>query len=197
MCLLIETIKIVDGQFQNLHYHNGRLNRSRKELFGCIDVLDIAEHIQIPTDVTRGIYRCTLTYDKNIQDVKFLLYNIKAIKKLKLIVADDIEYAYKYADRTKLNRLLDKKEDCDEILIVKNGMFTDTSYTNVVFFDSTKWLTPLHPLLNGTKRQKLLDERKIERADIRAEDIKHFQKIGLINAMLDLGDVVINCDQVF
>lgn len=197
MCLLIETIKVIDGQLQNLHYHNARLNRSRKELFGCTDIVDLVQHIKVPTNADKGIQRCTVTYSKAIHDVKFVLYHIKAIEKIKLVMADDIDYDYKYADRSKLNELLNKKNDCDEILIIKENKVTDTTYTNVLFYNGDKWLTPSQPLLRGTKRQKLLDEGKIEEADIRVEDLKDFQKIGLINAMLDIGDILLSCKQIF
>lgn len=38
------------------------------------------------------------------------------------IEANDIDYSYKSTDRTELNRLTAQKGDCDDIVIVKNGL---------------------------------------------------------------------------
>ena len=77
----------------------------------------------------------------------------------------------KYADRSALARLLQRRDDCDEILIVRDGAITDTSYSNVAFFDGRKYVTPDTFLLNGTRRQYLLGtgvltERRITPSDL-------------------------------
>ena len=60
----------------------------------------------------------------------------------RLIEDNKISYSYKYTTRGSLNELLTKRERYDEILIVKKGFITDTSYSNIIFFDGIKWLTP-------------------------------------------------------
>jgi 4-amino-4-deoxychorismate lyase len=105
----------------------------------------------------------------------------RKFKKFKLIESD-IEYSYKYADRTKLNAL--KDERFDEIIIVKNGLITDTTISNLAFFDGEKWLTPKTPLLKGTKREELLKKGSLIIKDITPQDIKIFSKIAMINAVL-------------
>ena len=101
---------------------------------------------------------------------------------------DDLDYSLKYADRTEINKLREKRGGCDDILIIKNGFVTDTSYANIIFWDGEKWLTPSTPLLKGTKRQKLIDEGKIIPAEIREEDIPKFKKAKIINSMIDIED---------
>ena len=64
------------------------------------------------------------------------------------------------------SEMLDKKGDCDDILIIRNGLITDMSYANVAFFDGTQWLTPRIPLLAGTCRERLLETGPIREADI-------------------------------
>ena len=142
------------------------------------------------------MYKCTITYNEAIVDIKAQPYTIRKIENLKLIIDDTIDYSYKYAEREELNRLLAKREECDEILIVKNGLITDTSFSNIVFFDGVKWLTPSKPLLKGTKRQKLLNDKIIEEADVEISDLKIFSKACLINAMLEMGDSVIDCKNI-
>jgi 4-amino-4-deoxychorismate lyase len=196
MYQLIETIKITDGQFQNLPYHNVRLNKARRELFSCEDEIDIALFVSIPVEATKGVYKCTVTYNENILGAQFQPYTIRKINTLKLVVNNEIDYSYKYTDRMNLNKLLKQKGECDEIIIVKNGLITDTSYTNLVFYDGKKWLTPNSPLLKGTKREKLLSEGLIEEAKINADYLTKFSKLALINAMIELGDVVVEIKNV-
>lgn len=196
MCQLIETIKIANRQFQNLPYHNARLNRSRKELLGIREEVNIEDWIKIPESVGNGVYRYTLTYGKEVVKIDVQPYTIRKINSLKLVANDDIDYSYKYADREELNRLLAMKQDCDEILIVKNNVITDTSFSNVICLDGNTWVTPKYPLLKGTKREKLLQNGLIKEAEISVDDLNRFQKIGLINAMLEIGDITIDIKNI-
>ena len=84
-----------------------------------------------------------------------------------------------------------------EILIIKNKKITDTSYSNICLYDGNEWLTPKYPLLKGIRRSVLLDQRKIREEDIRERDLSAFSKIALINAMLDLGDLVLETDKIY
>ncbi len=99
-----------------------------------------------------------------------------------------IDYHFKYADRTPLLQLLELRGACDDVLIVRHGEITDTSYSNILLFDGTRYVTPRASLLNGTKRRRLLEEGRIEEAAIRPSDLPRFQTLHLINAMLDIED---------
>lgn len=79
---------------------------------------------------------------------------------------------------------------------MKNGLLTDTSFTNVAVFDGERWLTPKHPLLLGTKRASLLERQVIKEADISVETLMNAQKVSLINAMIDLGEIEITTQMV-
>jgi 4-amino-4-deoxychorismate lyase len=46
------------------------------------------------------------------------------------------------------------------------------------------WLTPKTPLLNGTTRQRLLDDGKIVEAEIKVHELRRFTKVALLNAMI-------------
>ena len=190
MSLLIETIKVNGKQFQNITFHNSRFNKARKELFGCDNLVDISEVVKMPANIDNETYKCTVTYGNEIKDATFQHYTIRRISSFKLVTDNTIDYSYKFLDRSSLSTLFNRKEECDEIIIVKNGFITDTSFSNLVFFDGKNWYTPSLPLLKGTKREKLLSERMIIESEIRTKDLIRFQKVGLINAMLELGDVV-------
>lgn len=75
------------------------------------------------------------------------------------------------------------KDDCDDILIIKNKRITDTSIANIVFYNGNRWITPSQPLLEGTCRARLLSEGGIEVDEIMMNDIKLFSQFKLINAM--------------
>jgi len=78
-----------------------------------------------------------------------------------------------------------QKEQCDDILIIKKGLVSDTSIANIAFYDGKLWFTPKAALLKGTCRTRLLLEGKIIEKEIRVEDIKKYKKIALMNAMID------------
>ena len=138
----------------------------------------------------RTIFKCRITYAKHIEKIEFLPYQIPTISSLKLVINDEIDYSYKFSDRSQLNRLYEKRGDSDDILIVKQGLLTDTSYANVLFYNGKEWLTPTHPLLKGTQRARLLDQEIIRVAEIRLEDLHHFKKARLINAMICFEDAL-------
>jgi 4-amino-4-deoxychorismate lyase len=196
MCRLIETIKVVDGQFQNIAFHNSRLNNSRKELFKSKYELDISTLITIPSSANKGTHKCTLTYNEEIIGIHFQPYTIRKIESLKMVTSDHISYQYKYADRSALSELLNQKGYCDEIIIVKNNRITDTSFSNLIFFNGNNWLTPNSPLLKGTKREKLLEAGSIVEANIKSGDLAKYEKVGLINAMLEIGESTVDISNV-
>ncbi len=183
MSLLFETIRLLDGILQNIEYHNLRLNRSRKLLYKSTDEIDLEQLIQIPSTLKTGLYKCRVVYSKEVKSIDFEPYLPRTIKSLRLIEDNKISYDYKYTNRGSLNQLLTKRERFDEIVIVKNGFITDTSYSNILFFDGKQWITPSTPLLPGTMRSFLLENKLITEADIKVVDLKQFQKVRLINAM--------------
>lgn len=191
MSLLFETIKIVSKKMLNVSFHNERMNRSRYELFGCRDELNLNEVVEIPNDITKEVYKCKVIYSDTIKDVEFRKYVPRKIDLLKLVYRDEINYTYKYLDRGVFEELL-KINNCrenEDLLIVKNGKIADTTFSNVVLFDGKEWHTPLSPLLKGTKRAKLIFHKRILEKDILVEDLQHYEKLVLINAMLEFDPV--------
>jgi 4-amino-4-deoxychorismate lyase len=184
MSLLFETIRIQDGKPQNLEYHNFRLNQSRRVFYNSKDTIDLTNLIAIPDDSKKGIVKCKVLYSKDVEEIRFEIYTPRKISSLKLIEDNTIEYSFKFTDREKLNKLFLQKGDSDDILIIKNGFVTDTSYSNIIFHNGFRWITPASPLLLGTMRKRLIDTKFILEKDIKAKDIPSFQKVRLINAML-------------
>ena len=178
--LLLETIKIEAGVIYNLPYHQERCTQSRQALYGATNILELKTHISPPS---KGLYRCRILYKKSIHSVEYIPYVPKIISSLK-IIASNIEYTYKYANRDTLNRLLSIEKAYDDILIEKNGYLTDTSIANIAFYDGKQWVTPQNPLLKGTMRQKLIDEGFLQTKQIKVADISAYTQVALMNAML-------------
>lgn len=183
MNLLFETIRICDGTPENLRLHEKRLNFSRQRLYGSTCEISLADHISIPDDCRNGVYRCRVIYEESIISVEFIPYQPAAVRTLKVVHADEIDYSLKYLDRTSLTGLIDH-DAADDVLIVKNGLLTDTSYSNIIFTDGREWVTPDTPLLRGTMREKLLREGAIKEERITPDDLGRFTHFRLINAML-------------
>lgn len=196
MSRLLETIKIKDREILNIGFHNKRANTTRRNLFGSKDEIDLMDFIHLPDFVRRGIYKCRIIYNQQIQSIEFQRYQKKIINSLKIIKSDKIVYNYKFEDRMCLQELLMQKGQCDDVLIVKNNLITDISFANIVFFDGDNWITPATTLLKGTKREKLLQEKVIFEDEIKLSDLRIFKHACIINAMLELNDIVIKIENI-
>lgn len=186
MCQLLETIKCAEGKLENLDYHQARFSLSRKIKFSDDDEISLKNQIQIPDFAKTGLFRCRVIYGKQIDRIEFVPHVYRSVTTLRLVECDDIDYQFKYSDRKKLEAVFEKRDECDDIIIVKNGWITDSFAANLVFFDGEKWVTPDKPLLAGTQRARLLSEGQITSAGVTKYDLKNFQKAGLINAMNNL-----------
>jgi len=178
--LLLETIKIEDGQIHNLSYHQKRCTKSRQVLFNSQDTLSLDSHIKAPS---KGLYRCRILYSTHIHSIEYIPYKEKEILLLK-VISSSIEYPFKYAHRDRLNQLLTTEDNVDEIIIEREGYLTDTTISNIAFFNGQHWITPAKPLLEGTMRARLLDEGFLHIADIKQGNLENYTQVALMNAMI-------------
>jgi 4-amino-4-deoxychorismate lyase len=188
MCQFIETIKVENKVVLNLDYHQERMSRTMAHFFPDADVPVLGEIIKILGWTDESLLKCRIIYGAKIEKIELEKYTPRAISRLKVVLDDEIDYSFKFADRSRIQHLLNKKGNCDDVLIVKNGLFTDTSYCNILFFDGNRWITPELPLLHGTCSQRLLDSGKITARRIKLSDLHSFSKFVLINAMLDFDE---------
>lgn len=185
MFLLLESICYTPEGFRNLEMHIARMERSGASLFPGHSPYNLKAELLKTAPAATGTMKCRVLYDSLIRDVQYAPYYPRVIKSFKLVEAANIDYTYKYADRSALDALKNGVAE-DEIIIVQNGLVTDASYANLVFFDGEKWLTPAKPLLQGIMREKLLSEGKIFTADISPAMLSKFMHFKLINAMLGM-----------
>lgn len=181
-----EAIKLKDGIFFNIPYHQTRIDRTLAR-FGGNDIDLAAALSSIPEYAREGVFKCRVVYTDHIESIEFIPYSFRKISTVRLTEADDIEYSYKYTDRTRLKELLEQS-GCDDIIIIKNGLVTDASSSNLVFESPEGVFTPDSCLLPGTKRQMLINEGIIAERRIHATDIQNYDRIRFINAMIDLED---------
>ncbi|RZD16057.1 MAG: hypothetical protein EVJ46_07655 [Candidatus Acididesulfobacter guangdongensis] len=244
MCRFIETVKLENGNYKLIDYHNKRLNDTiihffKKNLLKS-EFIDIGKFLPSPAaEFKKGIFKCRIVYSDKIESIEILPYIKKNIKRLKL-VESDIDYSLKFENRDSINNLFNESKifknknqsnlpanlinnnkdnknsrssdslrrgynshddnnpcgDDFDILIVKKGLITDTSYSNIILYDGKEWVTPESYLLNGVKRRYLLNECIIKEIKVRTADLKNFKKISLINAMLEPHDIEIDIDNI-
>lgn len=183
MYQLLETIRCADGRLENLEFHQARFSHARKLNFNAEDEISLEQQIEGPDFAQAGLFRCRVIYGRQIEKIEFIPHVYRVVNSLQLIVDNNIDYNFKYANRKNLEQLFEKRSDCDDIIIVKNGLITDSFAANLVFYDGKKWWTPDTPLLPGTQRARLLEAGEITARRITQNDLHHFQKVGLINAM--------------
>ncbi|MFC2276602.1 MAG: aminotransferase class IV [Prevotella nigrescens] len=191
MCQFIETMCVEQGRIINLDYHLARIMRTRKHFWNVQTPIPVNKLLAIAaTQAERAKLR--FEYDGyNIYNLSCTPYNIKKVETLRLVINDDIEYTYKNTNRSVLNQLKSQADGADEIIIVKRNHITDTSYTNIALFDGTQWVTPSTPLLNGTRRAQLLDAGRLIEREVSITNLSSFQSISLINAMMNLNELVL------
>ena len=179
MCRLFETIRIENRKPLHLHWHEERMKRSMPGFRG----LDLEQMILVPAEFSMGTVKCNVVYEKEITEVSFRKYKRRPVESLRMVYSDTLDYHLKFSNRAELQALFEKRADCDDIIIVKGGRITDSSIANLVFFDGRQWFTPLHPLLEGTCRARLISGGTIIPCDIRPGDLETYQGCKLISAM--------------
>ena len=185
MSLFIESIKLVNGNFCNLFYHEQRMLRSLESLCGVEEDFNLEEFLKSMEYPSEGLFKTRIIYDDMTKQVEFVPYEPRPVTTLKIVEHDRVSYDYKFTDRKQIDKLFEKREECDDILIVKKGKITDASYANIVFKKDNHWVTPWSALLKGTMRQKLIDNNTIVPEDISVEELSTFTSFKLINAMLE------------
>lgn len=191
MCQFVETIRVEKGVAANLPFHEVRLNETIRQFRPQAERIALGDLLH---EAFRYVERtkARVVYDANgVVDLSFAPYALREIRTLKIVHSETIDYHLKSTDRSALGELLAQRGACDEVIIVKNGRVTDSSFSNVAFFDGEGWTTPAHPLLKGTMRERLLREGRLCEGDVREGEIRNFQAVALFNAMIDLGEIVL------
>jgi len=136
-----------------------------------------------------------MIYDENSINTYYYIYKPRIIEKIAVIEAD-ISYPHKYLDRSALESLLTKAKGYDEVLIMQNGLLSDTTIANIALRRNGQWFTPSTPLLPGTTRARLLTEGKLILQEIHYKDFNQYDGLALMNAMIGFYQTDINTVKV-
>ncbi|OIP84427.1 MAG: hypothetical protein AUK44_02570 [Porphyromonadaceae bacterium CG2_30_38_12] len=197
MCRFIESIKLLDGKFYRLPYHQHRINRAFEDLYPHSELINLAKIIADLTVPDKGLFKCRLVFDSTLQFTEIVPYKRRTIESLQLVEASMEAKSYKLEQRTSLNAAYEQRGRCDDILIVNQGYISDTWYANVALWDGKHWFTPTLPIIEGVQRASLLRENKIIAKDIAANEISNYTRICIFNAMMEFGEIELDTKQIF
>ncbi len=178
----IETVLIKNSEIQNLKYHQNRINKTAKH-FKWKKIPEL-KNIDLKKDA-----RVRITYSSSgIKNIEYFPLIKRNFKKFKLINIS-FEYAFKYKNRKIFENIKKSFTGFDEFILIKNNLITDTTISNLAFFDGKEWYTPKHPLFYGTKREELLDKGFLKEENIHKYDLPYFKKIAMLNAILGFYEI--------
>jgi len=183
----LESIRLEQNQLYFLKEHENRFRCTQQDNWGKVLYQDLESILlnspDLPGDAHK--YKCRLVYDEQNIQLSFIPYRPRTIEYFRIVQKDDINYTYKSTDRSALDQLTRDLPPKTEILIFKNGLLTDSSFSNLALFDGQQWYTPKKPLLKGVHRSYLLQKGILKEMDIPIEDLQRYKRIRLINAMMD------------
>lgn len=182
MYQFIESIKIENGQAFLLNLHQQRIYQTFANFHRecIINLHTLLSSLQLPQ---KGLYKWRIVYNLNGDfEHQFIPYSFTEIKDFELVENNEINYSFKYLDRTHLDTMK-KQSLTQEIIIVKKGFISDTTFSNLIFLKDDIWHTPKTFLLNGVQRLNLIHLGIIQETEINLENLKEFSHFQIINAM--------------
>jgi 4-amino-4-deoxychorismate lyase len=175
----LETILAQEGELPFLPWHQRRLERTLLR-HGIAADYRLADLLAPPR---QGRWRCRVVYDAGGMRAEYLPYTPRIVKTLRAVEDDRIAYRDKTTERGALEALFALRGGADDVLIVQEGLITDTTVANVACLLGGEWLTPASVLLEGTARARLLFEGRLREADITLAEARTAEKIAVMNAL--------------
>ena len=188
--MFIETLRIQDGHPCHLDDHAERMRRTAQHFGFTAPTLPHDIEARLPDDLRSGTVRCRVLYDHTLREITFTPYRKRLIERLIAVDAGVMDYAFKYADRSPLARPQIPLAETDELLFVRDGCVTDTSYTNLILRRGDELVTPDTFLLDGTCRRRLLRTGRVRTARVRLSDLPAYDELLLVNAMMPLDEAI-------
>ena len=182
---LFESICVEDYKLKLSELHQKRMDDAYFKYFNSKNKWSIEKIFDSLKIQSNHKYKLKINYSDIEYEIILEKYSKNKIKSLKCVELNNYSYDLKYTDRSVINRNYKLKSFCDDILIIKNGLVTDSSYCNIVFFDGLRWVTPKQPLLNGVQRNFLLTKKKIFEKKIYVNQITKYKSFVLINSMIE------------
>jgi 4-amino-4-deoxychorismate lyase len=196
MCRFIESIKLLDGIFYRLEFHQMRMNICSELFYPDADFIHLQSALTNSHSPQSGLFKCKVTFDSEILKIEYFPYKKRKINSLRIVPTEIESLPYKNEDRKDYNLSFGLRGKYDDVLLVRKGLLTDTSICNIALFDGLSWLTPAKPLIYGVNRASLLEEGKIIEKDIKQDELKNFSKIRLFNAMIEFGEIELKISDI-
>lgn len=197
-CELVETMCLTDGVVVRLPFHLARM-QAACQVLGWRDISEdlpelwAATSAQMSEDCRQGRTMARIVYGaEGIRSITFQSYAPRLVRSLRLVVADHVDYALKSTNRKVITECFNQRNGCDDVLIVRDHLLTDTSIANIALWHEqhNRWYTPARPLLRGTHRAFLLRTGTIfEDSALTLDRLSEFSRIRLFNAMLAWGEI--------
>ncbi|MBP8725975.1 MAG: aminotransferase class IV [Saprospiraceae bacterium] len=185
-----ESIAIVHGNVRNLQYHQQRVFDTIEHFFPGNTPLHLEDLIPKSCKLSANRVKWKLQYSSAQHFSQVQIY-LQLIHSHFVLTNCGLSYPFKSTRRDELNSLKDGLAKDVEVIIVKNGEITDTSYSNLAFWDGNHWYTPSKPLLKGTMRAQLLDAGKVRECIITPSGLSKYSHFKCINAMNNLEEAPI------
>lgn len=190
MYLFLETMYYDYAGIRNLELHLERVQSSLIYASGgvlsgsayttFIQIKEILRSFRIPGNVQK----VRMLYDDKGLELEASHLHIQYPASFRCVEVDDgFDYSYKFSDRKILDEAFDKREDSEEVILIRKGYITDSSKANLAFRKNEVWYTPYFPLLAGTTWKKLVREKKIIPRPIHVDQIKLFDGVRTFNAL--------------
>lgn len=188
--MFLETIRIQDGHAHHVADHIDRMRRTALHFGFTAPALPADLDALVPHTLRTGTVRCRIVYGHTLRELTFTPYRRRRLERLIAVDAGAMDYAFKYADRSPLTRPQIPLTETDELLFVRDGYVTDTSYTNLILRRGDELVTPDTFLLDGTCRRRLLRTAQVRTAQVRLSDLSAYDELLLVNAMMPLDEAL-------
>ncbi|MEO1942642.1 MAG: aminotransferase class IV [Campylobacterales bacterium] len=195
---LLESGQVWNGRLLFWEFHWERVRRSVGEIWP--ELLTPSRLRELEGEIKKGLetlyfsrwpagrelVRGRVLYSPTKVKVELERLGPRQFQKFKVVEVGDLDYHLKWANREKLEELKRNGEGADEVIILKNRLVTDTTISNLAFWDWEKgvWITPATPLLRGTTRERLLRRGVLKEAKIGIEELPRFNLIGMLNGVM-------------
>ncbi len=188
--LILESMCVLDGAPQLLDYHQRRVDRSLMAGHRLDLTAALAELSLPPT----GKHKLRLIYDRQgqVTQLEHEPYAMRQLRSLRLHELDpSFDYTIKWLDRRALDACAEGLPCDEDVLLLREGFLLEGRYANLALQREGIWYTPHDCLLEGVQRAFLLDTGLIRRRRISVQQLRDYDHIALINAMLPLGSCVL------
>ena len=146
----IETIRYADGRLHLLDLHTDRMRATRREVYGIEGPGLDTSMFHIPPHLADLTVKCRVIYGRDIDDIQYEAYTPRPLSRLRMVSDNTVDYHLKYLDRTPLAYPDIPLRPDEGLVIVKDGLVTDSTYANLLLLAPGRAYTPSTPLLPGS-----------------------------------------------